>query len=196
MRSIKILPGVMYYPDFVDEASATEADVIEQVTPDLVQRTGSLHGRSYLVPRLESWYGPHAYRFNGASFPARPLPPTLAALKVRLECYLPDVEFSGCLVNVYRDGSDSVAWHSDDEPDMGDPVVASISLGAPRDFLFRAINSVAAVASALLPNRAKVKLEPGSLLLMGRGVQTTYQHALPKRASAGRRINLTFRAPG
>ena len=36
MRSIKILPGVMYYPDFVDEASATEADVIEQVTPDLV----------------------------------------------------------------------------------------------------------------------------------------------------------------
>ena len=54
----------------------------------------------------------------------------------------------------------------------------------------------AAVASALLPNRAKVKLEPGSLLLMGRGVQTTYQHALPKRASAGRRINLTFRAPG
>lgn len=195
MRSIQILPGVTYCPDFVDEASATEADVIEQVTPDLVQRTGSLHGRSYLVPRLEAWYGPHAYRFNGASFPARPLPPTLAALKVRLECYLPDVEFSGCLVNVYRDGRDSVAWHSDDEPDMGDPVVASISLGAPRDFLFRAINPVAAVASALLPNRAKVKLEPGSLLLMGRGVQATYQHALPKRASAGRRINLTFRAP-
>ena len=60
MRSIKILPGVVYYPDFVDEASATEADVIEQVTPDLVQRAGSLHGRSYLVPRLEAWYGPHA----------------------------------------------------------------------------------------------------------------------------------------
>ena len=51
MRSIQILPGVMYYPDFVDEASATEANVIEQVTPDLVQRTSSLHGRSYLGPR-------------------------------------------------------------------------------------------------------------------------------------------------
>ena len=49
----------------------------------------------------------------------------------------------------------------------------------------------------LLPNtEIAVKLEPGSLLLMGRGVQTAYQHALPKRASAGRRINLTFRAPG
>jgi alkylated DNA repair dioxygenase AlkB len=97
---------------------------------------------------------------------------------------------------VYRDGQDSVAWHSDDEPDMGDPIVASISLGCARDFLFRAINPVAALASAVCPNKGRVKLEHGSLLTMGRGVQSTYQHCLPKRAKAGRRINLTFRARG
>jgi alkylated DNA repair dioxygenase AlkB len=196
VQNIKILPGVTYHPGFVGEPDAAEADLLEQVAGDLVQRTGIMGGREYQVPRLEAWYGPHAYRFNGADFPARPLPPVLAALKVRLECYLPGVEFSGCLVNVYRDGRDSVAWHSDDEPDMGDPVVASISLGAPRDFLFRAINPVAALASALCPNRAKVKLEHGSLLIMARGAQGTYQHSLPKRAAAGRRVNLTFRAPG
>lgn len=152
-------------------------------------------GRAYRVPRLEAWYGPHPYRFNGTCFPARPLPPALQALKVRLECYFREVEFASCLVNVYRSGQDSVAWHSDDEPDMGDdPVVASISLGATRDFLFRAIRPVAAVASALLPNRGKVALEHGSLLVMGRGVQSTYQHSLPKRVTAGRRVNLTFRA--
>ena len=183
-------------PGFVGEPDAAEADLLEQVAGDLVQRTGIMGGREYQVPRLEAWYGPHAYRFNGADFPARPLPPVLAALKVRLECYFREVEFTGCLVNVYRDGSDYVSWHSDDEPDMGDPVVASVSLGAERDFLLRAIRPVPAIASALVPNRGKVKLEHGSLLVMGRGVQGTYQHSLPRRAHAGLRVNLTFRAPG
>ena len=96
---------------------------------------------------------------------------------------------------MYRDGRDYVSWHSDDEPDMGDPVVASISLGAERDFLLRAIRPVSAVASALVSNRGKVKLGHGSLLVMGRGVQGTYQHSLPRRAHAGLRVNLTFRAP-
>ncbi len=188
-----ILPGVTYHPGFVGEPDAAEREVMEHVT--LSQRTATMGGRTFSVPRLEAWYGSHAYRFNGATFPARPLPPVLHALKVRVECYL-GVAFEGCLVNVYRDGQDSVAWHSDDEPDMGDPIVASISLGCARDFLFRAINPIAPMASALIPNRAKVCLEHGSLLVMGRGVQAAYQHALPKRANAGRRINLTFRAPG
>lgn len=193
MHVRNILPGVTYYPGFVGDPDTAEREVIEQAEPR--QRTAVMGGRTYLVPRLEAWYGSHSYQFNGASFPARALPPVLLALKVRLECTL-GVEFSGCLVNLYRDGQDSVAWHSDDEPTMGDPIVASISLGCPRDFLFRAINPVSATASALVPNRAKVELAHGSLLVMGRGVQGMYEHALPKRARAGRRINLTFRAPG
>ena len=194
LTSTTILPGVTYHPNFVEDPDETEREVTEQT--ELTQRSATMGGRSYLVPRLEAWYGSHAYRFNGAAFPARPLPPVLHAFQIRLSCYFPTVDFDGCLVNVYRDGQDSVAWHSDDEPDMGDPIVASISLGAARDFLFRAINPVAALASAVCPNKGKVKLEHGSLLIMGRGVQSTYQHCLPKRAKAGRRINLTFRARG
>ena len=194
LTSTTILPGVTYHPNFVSDPDETEQEVMEQTT--LTQRVATMGGRSYLVPRLEAWYGSHAYRFNGAAFPARPLPPVLHALQIRLSCYFPTVDFDGCLVNVYRDGQDSVAWHSDDEPDMGDPIVASISLGCARDFLFRAISPVSALASAVCPNKGKVKLEHGSLLIMGRGVQSTYQHCLPKRAKAGRRINLTFRARG
>lgn len=187
---MQILPGVEYLPRFVNEPDETEREIMEQVQP--VQRYAGGHR----VPRLEAWYGSHDYRFSGAVFRARPLTPALLALKIRLECYFPNVNFDGCLVNIYRDGRDSVAWHSDDEPDMGDPIVASISFGASRDFLFRAINPIAAMASALIPNSGKVPLEHGSLLIMGRGVQGVYQHSLPKRAHAGRRINLTFRAPG
>jgi alkylated DNA repair dioxygenase AlkB len=195
MQQQNILPGVTYIPNFVMDPDETEREIMEQI--ELSQRTASMGGRSYKVPRLEAWYGDHAYRFNGATFPARPLPPSLLALKIGLECFFrPPVAFSGCLVNVYRDGQDSVAWHSDDEPSMGDPIVASISLGAERDFLFRAIRKIGPTASALIPNTGKVKLEHGSLLVMGRGVQGTYEHSLPKRANAARRINLTFRAPG
>lgn len=187
-----ILPGVTYHPAFVGDPDEAERDVFEQC--DFVQRTMTFGGRAVQVPRLEAWYGPRPYRFSGHTFAAEPLPPVLQALKVRVEAML-GLAFEGCLVNLYRDGSDSVAWHSDDEPDMGDPVVASISLGAARDFLFRAVAPVPTLASALIPNRARVTLEHGSLLVMGRGAQAQYQHSLPKRARAGRRINLTFRAP-
>ena len=189
----RVLPGVDYFTGFVDDPDEALRDVLEQVTT--VPRRGFAYEREYLVPRLEAWYGPAPYRFNGATFPAREAPPVIAALKVRLECYFPGLEFTGCLVNVYRDGRDYVSWHSDDEPEMGDPVVASVSLGAERDFLLRAIRPVPAIASALVPNRGKVKLGHGSLLVMGRGVQGTYQHSLPRRAHAGLRVNLTFRAP-
>ena len=189
----RVLPGVDYFTGFVDDPGEALRDVLEQVTT--VQRRGFAYDREYLVPRYEAWYGPKPYRFNGATFPAREAPPVIAALKVRLECYFPGLEFTGCLVNVYRDGRDYVSWHSDDEPEMGDPVVASVSLGAERDFLLRAIRPVPAIASALVPNRGKVKLGHGSLLVMGRGVQGTYQHSLPRRAHAGLRVNLTFRAP-
>ena len=191
-----ILPGVTYHPRFVEDPDATEQQIAEEIALGTLQaRHASMGGRAYRVPRLEAWYGPHPYHFNGHTFPVRDLPPALLSLRVRLECF-PGLKLEGCLVNVYRDGQDSVSWHSNDEPDMGDPIVCSLSFGAARDFLFRAINPQPALSSAVLPNRAKVRLEHGSLLVMGRGVQGLWQHSLPKRAKAGRRINLTFRSRG
>jgi len=192
-EAITVCEGVSYFPNFVDDADAALADIINQVK--FQQRSRHMYGRVVATPRLEAWHGPHAYSFGGSTLPAQPLPPVLLALRTRVECLIADASFDGCLANLYRGGSDSVSWHSDDEPEMGDPIVASISLGAPRDFLLRRIDPTPTVASAMLPSRVKVTLAHGSLLVMGRGVQSTWQHSLPKRKKCTQpRVNLTFRS--
>lgn len=181
-----------FLPDFLDDADAAFTQIMSEC--EFTQRETRAYGRTVRVPRLEAWYGEHDYRFAGHTFPARALPPILAALRVRVEAYVPAV-FRGALVNLYRDGGDSVAWHSDDEPEMGDDVVvASISLGASRDFLVRRKRATPAIASAVAPNRRTFTLTHGSLLVMAAGVQADYEHALPKRARVSEpRINVTFR---
>jgi len=90
------------------------------------------------------------------------------------------------LANAYRNGADSMGWHADNEPELGQqPVIASISLGAERRFLIR-------------PGRkgrsSPIMLEHGSLLLMSGDSQDGYQHCVPKTSpKEGLRINLTYR---
>lgn len=201
-----IVPGVLYFPGFLSRDAADDAlaDVREQV--DFVQRKRRLYGRTFATPRLEAWHGPAPYRFGGSELPARELPPILASLAIRAEIVADAVgvraSLPTCLANLYRDGMDSVAEHSDDEPEMGDPIIASISLGAARDFLLRRKPEARSSARAdrlagapwATPDNVSVRLEHGSLLLMLRGVQAEYRHALPKRPGVLEpRVNLTFR---
>ena len=94
--------------------------------------------------------------------------------------------FNSVLINYYRDGKDSNGWHADDEPELGSkPVIASLSLGAARDFHLRSKRDHS--------NKHKLNLQHGSLLIMRGATQQQWQHHVPKRASAGPRINLTFR---
>jgi len=88
---------------------------------------------------------------------------------------------------LYRDGHDSMGWHSDDEPELGSsPIIASLSLGASRYFDMRGI------PSRHLKHR--LELNPGSLLLMSGDTQKNWQHCVPKQTTvAAARINLTFR---
>ena len=85
-----------------------------------------------------------------------------------------------------RDGSDSMGFHADDEPELGrNPIVPSLSLGGTRRFVLRHNQS-----------RRKIEydLSHGSLLLMAGTLQHFWQHCLPKTAEpVGERINLTFR---
>jgi alkylated DNA repair dioxygenase AlkB len=102
------------------------------------------------------------------------------------------LEFNAVLINAYRDGRDSMGWHSDDEPELGlDPVLASISLGAERLFRWRQKRP------GTSPDSGKshgMKLQHGSLLLLDGQFQQEYQHSVPKtRSATGLRINLTFR---
>jgi len=65
------------------------------------------------------------------------------------------------------------------------PMIASLSLGSARDFVLK--------HNQRSDLKKVFSLNSGSLLLMGKGIQKNWKHALPKRAHAGPRINLTFR---
>lgn len=147
-----------------------------------------LFGRWVDAPRLSCWIGdPQAiYRYSGACFRPHPWTLELAALRARLQAAT-GARFNSVLLNRYRDGADAIGWHSDDEPELGPaPLIASLSLGAPRRFLLRRRDDHALRRSLLLAS--------GDLLLMGGRTQALYQHALPRTARpVGERLNLTFR---
>lgn len=146
-----------------------------------------MFGRVVDSPRLSAWIGDDdaTYRYSGTRFAPLPWTPALLALRDRVaaEC---DTSFNSVLANLYRDGSDRMGWHSDDEAELGPaPVIASVSLGAERTFRFRAKAGGEPVA---------IELPHGSLLRMGGQTQRLYKHELPVRKRvAEARINLTFR---
>jgi len=145
-------------------------------------------GRERPTPRLCAWYGdPQArYAYSGQALEPLPWTPALADIRARLEAAL-GIPFNSVLCNLYRDGADSMGWHSDDEPELGPaPVIASLTLGAARRFLLRRRDDPA--------RKAEFVLGHGDLLVMAGPTQRYYQHALPKMARVqGERINLTFR---
>lgn len=147
-----------------------------------------MYDRLVDVPRLQAGlYDPAAQACRAGATPRAPMPPALLAVRDRLEAELA-ARFPWVLANLYRDGRDSVAMHADDETDLGPrPVIASLSLGATRRFLFRPKPGRPGEAIAL-------DLPAGSLLVMRGATQLHWDHGVPKVARAvGPRINLTFR---
>jgi len=153
---------------------------------DWEQSTIQIFGKRVSIPRLNCWYGDHAYTYSGTRFEPKPMPPKLLKIKDRVERFS-QLSFNSVLVNWYRDGQDCMGWHSDDEQSLGThPQIASISLGDPRRFSLREKDNKS--------NQYKLQLEDGSLLLMLGDTQTLWQHALPKtKTSQHSRLNLTFR---
>ena len=147
-----------------------------------------LFGRDVDSPRLSCWIGDPdaAYTYSGTRFRPNPWPVVLEPVRERLarEC---GIDFNSVLANLYRDGRDSMGWHSDDEPELGvQPVIASLSLGATRRFVLKHRSDPSMKVALELPR--------GSLLLMRGATQANYRHALPRTAKpVGPRINLTFR---
>lgn len=175
-----------YFPAFYDPAaSAALLHTLITQTP-WRQDTLNFGGKQVAVPRLQAWYGDRGYGYSGLKLSPLPWTPTLIAIrrKISESC---GVVFNSVLVNYYRDGQDSVAWHSDDEGELGpDPRIASLSLGTARRFELKHRTHKQA--------KAHLMLEDGSLLLMGSGLQRHWLHQLPKDPSVTTpRLNLTFR---
>ena len=110
----------------------------------------------------------------------------LLAIKARIEP-LAGIVFNTVLLNYYRDGNDSVAWHSDDEYELGlKPVIASVSFGQERRFEVREKQNH--------KNKYSLNLQNGSLLLMKGDLQKLWEHQVPKsKLPMKARLNLTFR---
>lgn len=168
-------------------AARALADHLRAQLPWTVHRI-RMFGREIPSPRLSCWIGDAdaRYRYSGTQFEPQPWTQALQALRLRLNTRL-DAAFNSVLANCYRDGRDSMGWHSDDEPELGSqPLIASLSLGATRRFLLRRRDDHSI--------RLAIELEAGSLLLMAGDTQRYWQHALPRTARpVGERINLTFR---
>jgi len=142
-------------------------------------------GRLLAIPRLCAWFGDAAYGYSGIRHPPLPWPDWLDAVRRRVE-HACDARFNSVLLNLYRDGRDSMGWHADDEPELGaEPAIASLSLGATRRFRLR---------HKADGHSLGIDLDDGDLLLMRGATQHHWRHALPKtRKSVGARFNLTFR---
>lgn len=178
---------VIWVPNWlaVDRADAVLDRLRAETTWD--QPTYQFQGRSVPMPRQVAWHGDSKarYGYSGISHQPAPWNDTLTELRAQLTDQV-GVPFNSVLVNRYRDGNDSVAWHADDERELGpEPVIASVSLGATRTF---ALKPKAGGASV------RIELTHGGLLLMAGATQDQWLHAVPKTARpVGERINLTFR---
>jgi alkylated DNA repair dioxygenase AlkB len=174
---------VDYYPGWVKEADQLFARLRADVAWE--QHTITLYGRSVLTPRLTAWMGDGPYRYSGIVNEPAPWPQALAALRERLRDEL-GVDFNSCLANLYRNGTDSMGYHSDNEPELGPrPTIASISLGDRRRFVLR---------QRTTGTRWSWELGHGDLLVMRDESQSDYAHAVPKTSRpVGPRMNLTFR---
>jgi alkylated DNA repair dioxygenase AlkB len=147
-----------------------------------------MFGNLIPVPRLESWVADEGldYTYSGIHHEPDPWIDELVELR-DLSSSHTETRFNSVLCNLYRDGSDGVDWHADDEPEFGPmPVIASWSLGATRRFDLRRVDDHSI--------KVELELHHGDLVIMSGTTQTLWRHRVPKtKKPVGERINLTFR---
>ncbi|WP_310430025.1 alpha-ketoglutarate-dependent dioxygenase AlkB [Chamaesiphon sp. VAR_48_metabat_135_sub] len=147
-----------------------------------------MFGKYLPLPRLTAWYGDEgkSYTYSGIVQHPSPWISVLSQIKERIE-KTAEVSFNSVLLNLYRDGTNSVAWHSDDESELGqNPIIGSVSFGSTRRFSFKHKQNKS--------QKIDIDLTHGSLLLMRGPTQHHWLHQVAKTAKiVTPRINLTFR---
>ena len=177
-----------FYPHFLEENfSISLMDQFIHTVP-WKQQEFRIYGKKILTPRLTAWYGDNnkTYKYTGTKFDPMPWTQELLELRKKVEEFT-TYSFNSVLLNYYRNGNDSVAWHRDNEKELGiNPVIASLSLGQARKFDFRHKENH--------QQKYSLELGNGSLLLMKGDLQHHWEHRIPKSTlEIGARINLTFR---
>ncbi|XP_030588183.1 alpha-ketoglutarate-dependent dioxygenase alkB homolog 3 isoform X2 [Archocentrus centrarchus] len=159
------------------------------------QKTNYRQGEAYEEPRLTCWYGELPYTYARSTMAANTQwHPLLVTLHKAVE-HATGCSFNSLLCNLYRDGHDSIGWHSDDEASLGaKPTIASLSLGDTRVFSLRKQPPPEEKGDYTYVERIRIPLSHGTLLLMEEATQDDWQHQVAKEYhDRGPRINLTFR---
>ncbi|MFT5359071.1 MAG: alkylated DNA repair dioxygenase AlkB, partial [Polyangiales bacterium] len=134
----------------------------------------TMFGRQVPIPRLHRWFADEgqSYSWSGITMRAERFPASLDVTREKLETRT-GTWFNTALANLYRDGNDSVSWHADDERELGPkPLIASLSLGAPRKFRMRRRDDHS--------QRFDLTLTHGSMLVLGGDTQRQWEHCVPK----------------
>lgn len=177
----------LFYPNFFTKS---ESDIFFQKLKSEIewkQESMNMYGNKINFPRLTAWYGDNdkPYSFSGITLSPKIWNEELVSIKSKIEP-IAKIDFNSVLLNRYRDGNDSISWHTDAENELGvNPVIASVNFGATRKFQLRHTKT---------KKKLEIELTHGSLLIMQGELQHFWQHQVPKTSKVvGERINLTFR---
>ena len=149
----------IFYPNFF---SKLESDQFLQKLKsgiDWKQESMNMYGKQVLFPRLTAWYGDNdkPYSFSGITLNPNIWTDELFEIKNKIEP-IAQTKFNSVLLNRYRNGNDSISWHTDAEKELGiNPIIASVNFGATRKFQLRHINT---------KEKIEIELTHGSLLII------------------------------
>jgi alkylated DNA repair dioxygenase AlkB len=188
--SINLLPfdgTVNYYGCILkkEEANFYYSSLLEKI--DWKNDEAIIFGKKYITKRKVAWYGdlPFEYAYSNITKKALHWTRELLELKKIVEQESGE-QYNSCLLNLYHNGDEGMAWHSDAEKDLKkNGAIGSLSFGAERKFSFKHKGNNETVS---------VLLEHGSLLVMKHQTQSNWLHRLPPTKKIFQpRINLTFR---
>lgn len=178
---------VIYYGKVMNQAQAQF--YLERLLNDIEWKNDEaiIFGKLIITKRKVAWYGDSDYLYTYSNTTKQALPWTKELLELKkLAEEISGTSFNSCLLNLYHDGNEGMAYHSDDEKSLGkNTTIASLSFGAERKFSFKHKQTKDTVS---------VQLEHGSLLVMKDETQSHWLHRLPPSKKITRpRVNLTFR---
>ncbi len=188
--NINLLPyggTVNYYGQIFDKQTAD--DHFDNLFNRIVWKNDEaiIMGRHIITKRKVAWYGDknYCYTYSNIKKTALVWNEQLLFIKKIVENRL-QISFNSCLLNLYSNGDEGMAWHSDSEKELGkNTTIASLSFGAERIFNFKHKKT---------QEKVSIVLQNASLLAMKNDTQTNWLHSLPKsKKIITPRINLTFR---
>lgn len=187
---INLLPKdgtVNYYGKILDQKQSDRFYQTLLETIECKNDEAVIFGKKILTKRKVAWYGDENFEYTYSNSTKKAIPWTKELLQLKKMAEEKTGEkFNSCLLNLYHDGSEGMAYHSDGEKDLKkDGAIASLSLGAERKFSFKHKET---------KEKVELILEHGSLLVMKDETQSFWLHRLPPTKKVFTpRINLTFR---